>query len=97
MQKRAAKTTINVIDVPGHDKLRFRAMDSLNQTKRIVLVIDSANIFQKARPAAELLADLLMERGISKNAVPVLVCCNKQDDFLAQSASKVKSMLEYEM
>ncbi|KAI9324071.1 signal recognition particle receptor beta subunit-domain-containing protein [Zopfochytrium polystomum] len=99
LQKRAlsAAGTVTLVDLPGHDKLRLRVLEKLPQAKRVVVMLDASTIFQKQRPVAELLTDILVERSISRDAVPVLVVCNKQDDLMAQPAAKVKELLASEM
>ncbi|KAJ3215776.1 hypothetical protein HDU67_010346 [Dinochytrium kinnereticum] len=87
----------NFIDIPGHDKLRFKLVDNLPKAKAILFVIDASTFQKKVRNIAELLADVLGDRGVAKDEIPVLVLCNKADSLLSTSKDRVKAALELEL
>jgi signal recognition particle receptor subunit beta len=41
--------------------------------------------------------DVLVEKSVVKDAVPVLVVCNKSDHLLAMPKEKVQNLLEAEL
>ncbi|KAJ3189579.1 hypothetical protein HK101_008893 [Irineochytrium annulatum] len=90
--------SIHLVDLPGHDKVRYRLYDLLPQTARVVFLLDSST-FQRhrVRPAAELLADILGSSSVVRDGTPVLVVCNKADGLLAVDKARVKQGLESEI
>lgn len=47
------KKPIQLIDVPGHERLRFRYTDFLPITRGVIFVVDSTTIGRSARATAE--------------------------------------------
>ena len=99
------------MDTPGHGKLRHHAISSLTSLsalKGLLFVIDSAAISSAAglTEAAEYLHDILLllqkrhtqgKTSKGPQAIPVLVCANKQDVFTSLPAGLVKVKLEEEL
>lgn len=101
----------NLLDTPGHGKLRHHALSSLTGTKAlkgIIFVVDSAVLSSSAglTEAAEYLHEILLllqkrhtqgKTSKGPQAVPVLIAANKQDVFTSLPAGIVKNKLEEEI
>lgn len=71
---------LNMYDLPGHDRLRYSALDKRKEeAKAIIYVIDASTIKQKLRDSAEFLFNVLRDPCLYTAGTPVLVVCNKQD------------------
>ncbi|TPX56489.1 hypothetical protein PhCBS80983_g04514 [Powellomyces hirtus] len=88
---------LHLVDLPGHEKLRFKYTEYISSTCGIVFVIDSTTIARELRPAAEYLYDILANRYTQRNEIPVLVLCNKADLLMALPVEKIRAMLEGEI
>ncbi|KAG8301046.1 hypothetical protein J6590_061473 [Homalodisca vitripennis] len=89
---------LRVIDIPGHERVRFKFFDQYKAIARgIIFVIDATTIQKEIRDAAELLYTILTDAAIVSAAPRVLVLCNKQDQTLAKGSQVVKSLLEKEL
>ncbi|RDD40506.1 Signal recognition particle receptor subunit beta [Trichoplax sp. H2] len=89
---------LHLIDIPGNDKLRFNYIrNQVSSLKGIVFVVDSLNIQRELRDVSSLLYDILANKVVIKNKVPVLIACNKQDGTTAKSQKVVIKLLEQEM
>ncbi|KAJ1548620.1 hypothetical protein HK405_001781 [Cladochytrium tenue] len=73
------------------------SIERLPRARRVVVLLDSTTVAQNVRSFAELLVDILVERSVARDAVPVMVVCNKQDSLLAHSAEKARSLVEKEI
>eukprot|EP00092_Neocalanus_flemingeri_P014074 GFUD01015183.1.p1 GENE.GFUD01015183.1~~GFUD01015183.1.p1 ORF type:complete len:258 (-),score=94.38 GFUD01015183.1:119-892(-) len=92
------KTNINLVDVPGHERIRGSIVDQFSSSARgIVYLVDSNNVSKQVRDVAEFLHSILSHKAISKNSPPVLVLCNKQDGGLAKGAQVIQTLLEKEI
>ncbi|CAG8834188.1 2340_t:CDS:1, partial [Racocetra persica] len=47
------KSPIHVVDVPGHEKLRFKFSDFIPITRGIIFLIDSSTCAKNSRQIAE--------------------------------------------
>ncbi|KAI8852802.1 signal recognition particle receptor beta subunit-domain-containing protein [Chytridium lagenaria] len=73
-RRRAAKVQdFQFIDIPGHDKLRFKLLDYLPKARGVIFLVDASTFQKKIRSAAELLADILGERSVAKDEIPIVV------------------------
>lgn len=102
---------LEVIDTPGHGKLRHHAFAALASTKTLrglVFVVDSAALSSAAglTEAATYLHDMLLalqkrhssgKTSKGPAAIPVLVAANKLDLFTALPPQLVKSKLQDEI
>jgi signal recognition particle receptor subunit beta len=87
-----------LVDVPGHDRLRSQILEKNKQGVRgIILVVDSVSFPQESRDVAELVYDTLADSTFTSHRVPLLLACNKQDMLTAKSVSVIKSQLEKEI
>ncbi|XP_031572481.1 signal recognition particle receptor subunit beta-like [Actinia tenebrosa] len=90
--------TLDVIDIPGHSRIRFQFLDKQEgQARAIIFVIDSVNFPRELKDVAEQMYDILCNKHLSKAAVPILVACNKQDMTTAKSSRVIKLQLEKEI
>ncbi|XP_067658190.1 signal recognition particle receptor subunit beta-like [Haliotis asinina] len=90
--------SLRVIDLPGHERLRFQTMEEHKGLARaIIFVIDSLTFQKEIKEVAELLYTALSDSTISSLAPPVLILCNKQDMTLAKGAKVIQGQLEKEM
>ncbi|KAI8370760.1 signal recognition particle receptor subunit beta-like protein [Choanephora cucurbitarum] len=87
----------DLVDIPGHDRVRFRYVEFLPVTRSIVFVVDSTTITRKIRPAAEYLYDILAQPQVQKQKIPVLIACNKSDMITALPTDKIKLLFETEL
>ncbi|KAG1460031.1 hypothetical protein G6F56_006039 [Rhizopus delemar] len=89
--------TFDLVDLPGHERVRFRYIDFLPVTQSIVFVVDSTTLNKQIRSVAEYLYDVLAKPQVQKNRTPVLIACNKSDMITALPTEKIRLMLETEM
>jgi signal recognition particle receptor subunit beta len=86
---------INLVDFPGHDRLREQIHNYLPGTGGVVFVIDAAN--PQIRQSAQLLYDLLVDPIVNTNRIPIHVASNKNDIQLAKTVEKLRTELESEI
>ncbi len=73
------KATLQLVDVPGHERVRSKFVEQFKSTTRaVVFVVDSSAIQKQLRDVAEFLFNVLSNPTIFSNRCPVLVACNKQ-------------------
>ncbi|KAI8077909.1 signal recognition particle receptor subunit beta-like protein [Gilbertella persicaria] len=102
MKENEGQITINnkvfdLVDVPGHDRVRYRYVDFLPVTRSIVFLVDSTSITRHIRPVAEYLYDILAKPDVQKQRMPILIACNKSDMITALPTEKIKALLETEI
>lgn len=89
---------LQIIDIPGHERLRYKYFDQYkNTTKIVAYVIDSITIQKEIRDVAEFLYNILTDPVILKNSTRIIIICNKQDLPLAKRCNAIKSILEREL
>lgn len=93
----ASGTHYDLVDVPGHQRLRYRYTDYLPVTRAIIFVVDSTTLARQVRFVAEYLYDVLAQKQVQANQIPVLVACNKCDLITALPKDKIQQRLEDEM
>lgn len=95
---RKSGKTLDLIDLPGHERVRSRFVEQYkSQTRGILFVVDSVNFPREARDVTEIMYDILGDKYLSKSTSSILVVCNKQDLTMAKSQSVIKSQLEKEI
>ncbi|KAJ2026446.1 hypothetical protein GGI06_000157 [Coemansia sp. S85] len=102
MSVNSAKAHINeskayLVDIPGHQKYRLDRDSYLPMARGIIFVVDSACVTETVRTTAELIYDVLANKKVQTNETPMLLLCNKQDDPMALSNTRVKALLEDEI
>lgn len=92
---------VNVIDIPGHAKIRNRFYDRfLPRAKAIVFFVDGVEFSTNKRDVADhLYNEILIEYdNVRSKRIPILIACNKMDKTESCSpASFVKKRLESEI
>lgn len=96
-QVEIANKMFDIVDMPGHDRIRYRYVDFLPVTRSIVFVVDSTTLSRQIRPVAEYLYDVLAKSEVQKQRTPILIACNKSDMITALPVEKIKLMLEAEI
>jgi len=92
------KTSWNLVDLPGHERVRNKYLYKHKDAARGVLfLIDSVKFPKEIRDVAELMYDVLANRTMQRNKASILVACNKQDQATAKSCNVIKSQLEKEI
>ncbi|KAI8977910.1 signal recognition particle receptor, beta subunit [Pilobolus umbonatus] len=86
-----------LVDMPGHERIRSRYTDFLPVTRSIVFVLDSTSLNRQIRSVAEYLYDILANSRVQKQRIPVLIACNKSDMITALPVDKIQLMLESEI
>jgi len=95
---RNAGKSWNVVDIPGHERVRAKYLHKHKDRARgVVFMIDSVNFPREMRDAAEYIYDILAIRTMKKNKCSILIACNKQDQTTAKSCEVVKIQLEKEL
>ncbi|RHZ77726.1 hypothetical protein Glove_174g165 [Diversispora epigaea] len=95
--KPLVKEPIHIVDVPGHEKLRFKFLDFVPITRGIIFLIDSSTCVRNVRSIAEYLYEVLSNKDISKRRIPILIACNKSDLITALPPERIQPILENEI
>ncbi|XP_065267469.1 ovotransferrin-like [Emys orbicularis] len=91
-------SSVTLIDLPGHESLRLQFLEKFKATARaIVFVVDSVVFQREVKDVAEFLYQVLTDCTVLKNALPLLIACNKQDITMAKSAKLIQQQLEKEL
>ncbi|KAG0034648.1 hypothetical protein BGZ81_003692 [Podila clonocystis] len=93
----AGKAPLHMIDVPGHERLRFKFSEFMPIARSIVFVVDSATVARQTRVLAEYLYDILSNKFAQEEKIPVLIACNKSDLLTAFKKERIQTMLEAEI
>ncbi|KAI9304664.1 signal recognition particle receptor beta subunit-domain-containing protein [Cunninghamella echinulata] len=89
--------SFDLVDMPGHERVRYRYLDFLPVSYKIIFVLDSTTLHRQVRPVAEYLYHLLANPIVQQNKTPIFIACNKHDMFTALPISKIKPLLEAEI
>lgn len=86
---------IRVVDVPGHASFRHKLEHFAADSVGIVFLVDAVEITPHRTEASDILFELLTNAEVIRNAVPVLIACNKADlEAQAHSIDFIKRTLE---
>ncbi|ORX95157.1 P-loop containing nucleoside triphosphate hydrolase protein [Basidiobolus meristosporus CBS 931.73] len=91
------KAPIHIVDVPGHEKLRFKFADYMPITRGVVFVVDSTTINKFKHSIADYLYDVLSNNHTLRSEISVLVACNKSELLTAFRKEKIQEILESEI
>jgi len=92
------KSGWNLVDLPGHERVRNKYLYKHKDSARGVLfLIDSVKFPKEIRDVAELMYDILANRTMQRNKCSILVACNKQDQATAKSCNVIRTQLEKEL
>ena len=89
---------INLIDMPGHPRVRTEVMNTVKTCDVILFVLDSATVLkeQMMNHISNLLYDILSLEEVIKRKLPVLVVCGKSDMVGARDPDVVREEMEKE-
>ncbi|KAF9929414.1 hypothetical protein BGZ75_008331 [Mortierella antarctica] len=91
------KSSVHLVDIPGHERLRFKFSEFMPIARAIVFVVDSATVARQTRLHAEYLYDILSNKYAQEERLPVLIACNKSDLLTAFKKDRIQSLLEAEI
>lgn len=78
MQGTKAKA-IQLIDIPGHPRVRHKFEEYTDRTRGIVFVVDAAEFLTQKTLIAEQLYEVLAHQKIARRRPRILLACNKAD------------------
>ena len=89
---------VNLIDMPGHPRVRTEVMNAVRTADDILFVVDSSTVLtgQTMNHIANLLYDMLCLDEVIKRKVPVLVVCAKSEIAGARGCDIIKKEMETE-
>uniref|UniRef100_K3WI65 Signal recognition particle receptor subunit beta n=1 Tax=Globisporangium ultimum (strain ATCC 200006 / CBS 805.95 / DAOM BR144) TaxID=431595 RepID=K3WI65_GLOUD len=87
---------LNVVDFPGHERLRSRVSDFYPIAGCIVFVVDASDS-PMLRKAAEYLYDIFSNAKINDLSLPIMIMCNKSEVSGAMSPQAIREALEKEL
>lgn len=94
----SSSRTIELVDIPGSDKIRFKYLDIYKKAaKALIFVIDSSTFTKENKDVAQYLFEVLTDDALAKGNVRLLIVCNKQDHENAKSKTFIQSVLEKEL
>ena len=91
--------TISLIDIPGHERLRFlwKKVLKTSNVKGIIFLIEAPNFSVKAaRSVAEYLYSILTSPYMD-NGPPILLCCHKSDLPTARKLNSIQKLITSEL
>jgi len=92
------RKSINLIDLPGFERLRMKFWDDFKlRAKAVVFVVDGTDFVNNIRDVADLLYNYLVDDFVISKRIPFLVTVTKQDETRAKSAKVVQKQLEREI
>ncbi|GJJ73317.1 signal recognition particle receptor subunit beta [Entomortierella parvispora] len=91
------KAPLHIVDIPGHERLRFKFSEFMPIARAVVFVVDSATVARQTRLLAEYLYDILANRFAQNEKLPILIACNKSDLITSFKKERIQSLLEAEI
>jgi len=90
--------SVNLIDMPGHARVRTEIMSAVRGWDAVVFVVDATTVLtgQTMNQIANFLYDVLSVERVIARRVPVLVACAKSDVEFARPPDVIQSELELE-
>lgn len=94
----AGKKAVNLVDVPGHERLRDNILQKyVGSARGIVYVVDSSVVSKNIRDITEFLFNILSDPVVFSAKPRVLIACNKQDLGVVKGANVIQGLLEKEI
>lgn len=87
---------VDVVDYPGHQRLRGKLLDIIGEARCIVYVVDS-EAKQQLKDVAEHLYELFTNQEVIDLRIPVLLACNKVDLPAARTEKFILEEIEREI
>jgi signal recognition particle receptor subunit beta len=91
------KSPVHIVDIPGHERLRFKFSEFMPIARAIIFVVDSSTVSRQTRLLAEYLYDILADKFAQEERIPVLIACNKSDLLTAFDKERIQTLLEEEI
>ncbi|KAF9974059.1 hypothetical protein BGZ65_008928 [Modicella reniformis] len=91
------KPPVHIVDIPGHERLRFKFSEFMPIARAVVFVVDSSTVSRQTRLLAEYLYDILADNFAQNEKIPILIACNKSDLLTAFKKERIQSLLEEEI
>nr|QBH73245.1 putative ARL3 [Franklinothrips vespiformis] len=92
------KGMLKIVDIPGHERLRFRFLDQYKSATRAFIFVVDALTFQKdIRDVAEYLYTVLTDSAVMSANPSVLILAHKQDQPMAKGCALLQANLEREL
>jgi signal recognition particle receptor subunit beta len=89
------KGNLDIMDIPGQGFFKTRIMDVLNNSKIIIVFLDS-NEKTSISSAAEYLYDILNNENFDET-INIIIACNKQDLKFSKNKKIIESELNNEL
>jgi signal recognition particle receptor subunit beta len=83
----------DLIDIPGHQKLRYLFQNHLKETNRIIFCIDSTTLNSKSNQVVEYIIQILTNSKLRKK-LKLLIICTKTN---SSNIKSIKTLLEAQM
>ncbi|PSC68940.1 signal recognition particle receptor subunit beta-like [Micractinium conductrix] len=94
----SAPRPVQLVDIPGHPRLRGQLERHAERAAGVVFVLDSVDFMPKKTETAEQLLEVLSSPALAKRRAPVLLACNKQDaGSRAHTVEFIRKRLEKEL
>eukprot|EP00435_Cladocopium_sp_Y103_P040529 s2202_g11.t1 len=90
-------SSVEVIDFPGHLRMRGKANDMLPEARCIIYLVDSDDKPKLKDDVAEHFYELLTNRDMLELHTPILIACNKSDLSTARSEKFIVEEIEREI
>lgn len=87
---------IEMVDCPGHQRLRGRAAELLKQARAIIYMVDAQDKM-KLKDVAEHLYELMTSKELNDLHIPLLLACNKTDVSTARSEKFILEEIDREI
>jgi signal recognition particle receptor subunit beta len=89
--------SVNLVDMPGHPRLRTELMHRLKTVTAIIFVIDAGTVLPKITDIANLLYDILSRNEVLLKKLPVFIVASKSDLPGSRQPELIRSRLQEEM
>ncbi|KAF9098101.1 hypothetical protein BGX27_000873 [Mortierella sp. AM989] len=89
--------SVHLVDIPGHERLRFKFSEFMPITRAVVFVVDSSTVSRQTRLLAEYLYDILSDKFAQDERIPILIACNKSDLLTSFKKERIQTLLETEI
>ncbi|KAI1314641.1 hypothetical protein EDD11_001940 [Mortierella claussenii] len=86
-----------MVDIPGHERLRFKFSEFMPIARGVVFVVDSSTVARQTRLLAEYLYDILSDKFSQNERIPILIACNKSDLLTSFRKERIQTLLETEI
>ncbi|KAF9355459.1 hypothetical protein BGX26_006504 [Mortierella sp. AD094] len=88
---------IHLVDIPGHERLRFKFSEFMPIARAVVFIVDSSSVPRQTRLLAEYLYDILSDKFAQSERIPILIACNKSDLLTSFKKERIQTLLETEI